>query len=277
MRFILKEHKRLHEDESAPRDWQEEYDKAKAKDKPEVIKQWLRDKNIVGENILSEIESGNTAGQELLAGIMRSVNLRTMAKFSNTFIQFLGTVKFELSDNACNNLSHLTTLAFGPVKLDLSQKWLNDRSLFDRGADEFEYSVNLLNTASDDSKLSKYFKDTTNVKFEHLFAGGHVKPAGIKNKRVLYDTPQGSEEGNPLPPEKQRTLWAVSEVWAMNGNDKQQDDEEEPKGTNVENTKQKVYTSFDEANADGMNKNGKTITVKMDYTFNGKTWEPVKK
>lgn len=274
MRFILKEHKVLHEDESTPRDWQQEYDKAKAKDKPEVIKQWLRDKNIVGKNVLSEIESDKPAGKELLAGIMRSVNLRTMARFSNTFIQFLGNVKFELTDNACNNLSHLTTLAFGPTKLDLSKKWLNDRSLFDRSANEFEYSVNLLNTASDESKLSRYFKDTSNIKFEHLFDGGHVKPAGIKEKRVIYDTPQGTEGGNPLPPEKQKTLWAVCEVWAMNGNDKEL---EEPEQRNIkQDPRKKVYKSFEEVTADGMNRPGKTVTVQMDYTFNGKEWEPVK-
>lgn len=278
MRFILKEHKRLHEDESTPRNWQEEYDKAKTKDKPEVVKQWLKAENIVGENVLSKLDSTDAASQELLAGIIRSINLRTMAKFSNTFIKFLGTVNFELSNDACKNLSHLTTLAFGPLKLDLTQRWLNDEKLFNRTPNEFEYSVNLLNTASDESKLSKYFKDTSNVKFDHLFIGGHVKPAGIKEQRVLYDTAIGSDEGNPLPPEEQETLWAVAEVWALNGNDKQPEPKKKQKGnTDTDDTHEKVYTSFEEAAADGMNKSGKTITVKMKYTFDGKNWEPVKK
>lgn len=275
MRFIIKEHKVLHEDESAPRDWKKEFSKATKGEKHDIIKDWINSEEPIGARIKSYINSGTDGADKLIDTIVHSIELRTFSLWANPFLKLLTEFDFDITDNIIDNISSLVPLAYGPTKLDLNSKYLNNLSLYDRNANDFDYSVKMLQTVNDSGKLSTYFKDTSKVSPEHLYdSSGKIKPAGLSTKKVDYDKKaDGSEE--MLPPEEQSTIFGTAEAWSANGNDKGGPNKDKKSDTNVDNVnsnKKKIYKSTQEATEDGMNRRDTRITVQQDYIFNGKEW-----
>lgn len=267
MRFIIKESVSLTEDSSAPRDWQKEFNEADTEAKNEIVKQWLHTVKPISANLQSKIDSWDKGGQALFGSIVHSINLRTFAVSQNPFLSLLKNFRYSLDDAGCSNMASLPSIAYGSNKIDLTQKWFQQSSLYDRTADDFVYTVKFLDIVNDPSKLAKYYKSVDGIQFNDVYGSSGIKPAGLKYKRIKYD----KDQVTPLPAKEQPTLWGMSEVWGMDGNDKPADKKvNDTKST--QSQKAKVYKSTEEADKAHQNVKGNSIVVQKKYTYDGKEW-----
>lgn len=86
--------------------------------------------------------------------------------------------------------------------------YLIDPSLFYRNSEDFVYTIKIFENVLDPSKLSKYFKDMSEISIEQLYDNGKIKPAG--NESTADDI---------------KTIYGQVEAWAgQNGENDANDD-----------------------------------------------------
>lgn len=95
--------------------------------------------------------------------------------------------KLTLKSDMNKQIKRLTDL-YRKENINLTNKHLVNKSLYNREDQEFDYTVRLLDTITDKSKLTRFFRDTSDIKIEDLFINGKV---GGELKPVAKDSPDG--------------------------------------------------------------------------------------
>lgn len=281
MHFILTENNLLHESPATTTRWQQEFDMVAKEHRIEIVAKWLQEEQAICKPILTAIDSGGSGGRALLDAITRSIELRTFAEWANPYLKLIKKFRCNFNDQMCTNLASLVSMAYDADALDLNAKYLTNASLYNRDAEDFVYTIKVFNIVSDKSKLKSYFKNTSNIDIAHLYkSSSSIKPAGIKDQNVDYETLQDADNGERVrritPPEKQRTIYGTIEAWSDNGNDSGGTREDKPKQSNMRKVSRAVYKSTEDATRDGMDIPGNTITVQSRYTYDGKERVPSK-
>ena len=266
----------MHEAETPKRDWQAEFETVDGDARTEIVWEWLEQEKLLSPSIRAAIEAGGSGAVQLLNVIVKSVELNTFAIWANPFLKLLKQLNFTMDDNMCKNVASLYSLAYGPSNIDLKQQYLTTGSLYDRDEKEFTYTVQVFDRVSNSSKLKSYFKDTSKIDISHLYdASNHVKPAGIYDKQVDYKNSKNSSDGSTvrqmLPPKYQSTIYGTVESWSVGGNDNGGKKGTQTPKVNTKNTRS-VYKSLEDANRDGKDVTGNTVTVQTKYTYDGKEW-----
>lgn len=156
------------------------------------------------------------------------------------------------------NLVSLANLVAEDKTFDTEQQYLRNMSLYSRLPQEFVYTVKVLMTVSDPDKLRAYY-DPEKVTPKDLFSGTDIKPAGIAAK----------------DPDDFDTIYGVLETWkssAPNENTAQPTKKVKDKANNE-------FSSEEEANKAGANKDGQVITINGKFRYDGekREWVPVTK
>lgn len=111
---------------------------------------------------------------------------------NNEFLEFVLNIKFPIKRNQVNLFDFLYR---NSKRYDLDKDWFYKPSLYNRSLDDFKYTVNAFNTASDKTKLRNYFRDTSKIDINEFYTpSGEIKPAG-----------RNGAEGD--------TIWNVIENW----------------------------------------------------------------
>ena len=110
----------------------------------------------------------------------------------NPFVNFLDTLKFKPTKKQDVNFMRLGDLIVSD-HIDITKDYLTKESLYDRNEKDFIYTVKLFDIVNDRSKISKYFKDTTNITEADLYLDdsmNEIKPAGKDGDGIdtLYGT-----------------------------------------------------------------------------------------
>lgn len=111
---------------------------------------------------------------------------------NNDFLDFVLNIRFPIK---ANQKDHFDFLYRNSKLYDFDKEWFYKRSLYNRPLDDFKYTVNAFNTASDKTKLRNYFRDTSKIDINEFYTpSGEIKPAG-----------RNGAEGD--------TIWNVIENW----------------------------------------------------------------
>lgn len=110
----------------------------------------------------------------------------------NPFVNFLDTLKFKPTKKQDVNFMRLGDLIVSD-HIDITKDYLTKESLYDRNEKDFIYTVKLFDIVNDRSKISKYFKDTTDINESELYSdvnATEIKPVGKEGDDVdtLYGT-----------------------------------------------------------------------------------------
>ena len=155
------------------------------------------------------------------------------------------------------NLVSLANTVAEDTEFDTEKDYLLNLSLYNRPAQDFVYTLKVLNIVYDPIKLVKYY-DPKKVSLKHLFDGKDIKPAGISAK----------------DPKDFNTIYGVLEIWKETAANENTD---KP----VKNNKKDEYefSSFEEAEKQSQAQDGNVITINGKFKFDGdnKKWEPVEK
>ena len=133
----------------------------------------------------------------------------------NPFIKLFSELEFEPKAEDQKKFA-LSLKLYNEENLDINNPILRNASLYDRDLNDFNYTVKLFDTVADDDKLSKYYRDTTQIYEEDLFEddGKTIKQVGRGN----------TEDYN--------YLWCVVNSWSgENGSNNAPEEEEEEEDT----------------------------------------------
>ena len=109
------------------------------------------------------------------------------------------------------NSRHITDEEFLKV-LESPSVLLRDPSLFERDAEDFQYSLRILTAFSSKKKLSEYYYDVTDLSTDMFFdENGKLKPAGI---------------GGPEIGESEDGIWAIIDTMQKEGREIPEEDDD---------------------------------------------------
>jgi hypothetical protein len=155
-----------------------------------------------------------------------------------------------------SNLTALANIVAEDDTFDTSKKYLFDTSLYNRLGADFAYTVKVFAIVNDSSKLASYY-DPKLVDIKDLYDGSGIKPAGI----------------NVKDPEDFGTIYGVLESWKESASN----ENTAPKTATKQGKGKFEYSSFEEAEKAGMNKEGSIITVNGKFKFKDNEWKSVDK
>lgn len=210
--------------------------------------------NIVGQHngLFSLINVGDDNSIKLLVALQGLANQVTHDKFI-PIIKLISKVQIrKIAHSDCyKNFIALGQL-FIQNKIDLSEEFLINPSLYSRGTLDFSYAVDVLKIAHDPNKLKQIYGDNENIKVEDLYKGSEIKPSGAlaKNKNDIS------------------TIYGTVEMWKrlVNG------ESETPSKDN----KYPTFNSFEKA----MKSKSPIVNINGTFKYNKNSnsdfkWEPV--
>lgn len=179
-------------------------------------------------------------------------------------------VKKSMDPECCNAL---VNFLIQNTDCDINGKVMSpiwkSKELWDSTRKEFDYTVRIFYNVSDSSKVKKFF-DYNTVKVAELWqnnkVGGTLKPAGIATKDEKdLNTIYGTVES-----------WSRASEAGASVYDRGEEKEEAP--VKSKEPRGKKFSSFEDADKDGQNRDGNVIRIEgyFSYDKKTKTWKPVK-
>lgn len=185
---------------------------------PELIKEWTSADDRTKERIVRQLIQGYSGKSRIMAPVIDSFR-HACYNFGidpnkNGFINFYDTLSgvIPFNDNVDNCLNELVKCVMnGSVKMpqlegkgqgaEYQRQYLLDPSLYHRNAKDFAYTVKAFELVSNPDKVSRYFKDLSDVSIDAFYDDkGNIKPAG---------SPQTADDTD--------TIFGTIESWGQHG------------------------------------------------------------